>query len=289
MRISLSDEITLRSVQELAWNDVDVEFLFPKLAPEDFAATLTSRDPRFVRQSNGKLLMSFHSIVVQTPHGNLLVDTCIGNDKERPLMDMFHRQSFPYLQRLAKLGLTPNDIDFVCCTHFHGDHVGWNTRLENGRWVPTFPNARYLFAEPEVRYWEQVHQDNPEHIFTQSWNDSIAPVMEAQLADIVQPDHEVMAGVRMQPAFGHSPGNIVLAVEAGDDRAMLSGDVMHHPVQIERPEWCAVFDQDPAQARVTRKALLEQVADDHTWLIGAHFADAAALRVSETGGQFSYR
>lgn len=127
--IALPNDVSIRSVQELPWNDVDVGFLFPKLASEEFAATATANDPRFVRQSNGKLLMSFHSIVVQTPHGNLLVDTCIGNDKERPLMEVFHRQSFPYLERLGNVGLTPADIDFVCCTHFHADHVGWNTRL----------------------------------------------------------------------------------------------------------------------------------------------------------------
>jgi glyoxylase-like metal-dependent hydrolase (beta-lactamase superfamily II) len=289
LNLQLPNDVTIQSVQELAWNDVAIDFLLHQVAAEEFAATATALDPRFVNQTNGKLLMSFHSLVVRTPHGNVLIDTCIGNDKERPLIEAWHRQSTPYLQRLGQLGLTPADIDFVCCTHFHADHVGWNTRLENGIWVPTFPNARYLFAEPEVRYWEQVHRDNPQHIFTQSWNDSISPVMEAQLADIVQPDHEVMPGICLQPAFGHSPGNVVVAVESGNQRAMLSGDVMHHPVQIERPEWCSVFDQDRPQARVTRKELLQSIADDRTYLIGAHFAGPTALRVAEQNGRFSYR
>lgn len=289
INLQLPNDLTIQSVQEAPWNDIDLGFMFPQLSVEEFAATATASDPRFVNQANGKLLASFHSIVLRTPRGNVLIDTCVGNDKERPLMDIFHRQSFPYLERLGQLNLTPADIDFVCCTHFHADHVGWNTRLDNGTWVPTFPNARYLFAEPEVRYWEQVHKDNPQHIFTQSWNDSVMPVMEAQLADIVQPDHEIMPGICLQPAFGHSPGNVVVAVESGGERAMLSGDVMHHPVQIERPDCCAVFDQDSEQARSTREALLAQVADDRTYLIGAHFAGPTALQVKEQGGRFSYR
>ena len=269
--------------------DVDRSFLFQKVTAEAFAETATARDPRFVNQSNGTLLLSFHSIVVRTPQGNVLIDTCIGDHKERPLIEDWHQQSSPYLDRLQQLGLTPADIDFVCCTHFHADHVGWNTQLENGRWVPTFPNARYLFAEPEVRYWEEVHRDNPQHIFTPSWNDSVLPVMEAGLADIVQPDHEIMDGICLQPAFGHSPGNVVIAVEAGHDKAMMSGDVMHHPVQIERPEWGCVFDQDPAMALTTRRAVLERVADDQTYLIGAHFAGPTALQVQPDGEYFKYR
>jgi len=289
IQLALPQDITIQSVQEQQKNDVELSFLMKNVPPEEFAATATARDARFVRQEDGKLRMSYHSIVVRTPHGNLLVDTCIGNDKERPLIDIFHQQSFPYLERLGAVGLTPDDIDFVCCTHFHADHVGWNTRLENGRWVPTFRKARYLFAEPEVRYWEQVRQDNPAHVFSQSWDDSVLPVIQAQLADIVQPDHEILPGIRMQPAFGHSPGNVVVALESGSERVMLSGDVLHHPMQIERPDWCSVFDDDQAQAQVTREALLASIADDHTHLIGAHFAGPTALRVAERNGRYSYR
>ena len=289
IQLALPQDITIQSVQEQQKNDVELSFLMKNVPPEEFAATATARDARFVRQEDGKLRMSYHSIVVRTPHGNLLVDTCIGNDKERPLIDIFHQQSFPYLERLGAVGLTPDDIDFVCCTHFHADHVGWNTRLENGRWVPTFRKARYLFAEPEVRYWEQVRQDNPAHVFSQSWDDSVLPVIQAQLADIVQPDHEILPGIRMQPAFGHSPGNVVVALESGSERVMLSGDVLHHPMQIERPDWCSVFDDDQAEAQVTREALLASIADDHTHLIGAHFAGPTALRVAERNGRYSYR
>jgi len=288
INLNLSGGIHIQSVQEWEWSDVDLNFLLHAVPPEEFAATATASDNRFVDVATNKLRMSSHSTVLRTPQGNILVDTCVGNDKHRPLMPPWHQQSYPYLQRLAQLQLTPADINYVCCTHFHADHVGWNTRLVNGTWVPTFPNARYLFAEPEVRYWEQVHKDEPEHIFSQSWNDSVLPVIEAKQADIVAPDYEIVSGVQLRPAFGHSPGNVVIEVNAGDDRAVLSGDVMHNPVQIERPDWNSQFDQDRVQAQATRQALLERIADNRTHLIGAHFAGPTAVKVSERNGCFTY-
>ncbi|MEJ2139655.1 MAG: MBL fold metallo-hydrolase [Gammaproteobacteria bacterium] len=289
LNLQLGSDLTIQSVQEQEWESVALDFMLRDVSQEAFAATRTALDARFVNLATGLLRMSFHSLVLRTPHCNVLIDTCVGNHKERPLIQPWHQQTFPYLQRLTQLQLAPTDIDYVCCTHFHADHVGWNTRLENGTWVPTFPNARYLFAEPEVRYWEQVHKDNPEHIFTQSWNDSVLPVIEAKQADIVSPEHEIVTGVQLRPAFGHSPGNVVIDVSSGQDKAVLSGDVLHHPVQIERPDWNSVFDQDPAMAQATRAALVADVADGHTHLIGAHFAGPAALRVTEQGGRFSYR
>jgi glyoxylase-like metal-dependent hydrolase (beta-lactamase superfamily II) len=288
INLQLGSDILIQSVQEQQWNGVAHDFLFNKVSKEEFGATRAARDPRFVDPATGLLRMSYHSLVLRTRHGNVLVDTCVGNDKQRPLIKDWHLQHFPYLSRLAQLSLTPDDIDYVCCTHFHADHVGWNTRLHNGTWVPTFPKARYLFAEPEVRYWDQVQRENPQHIFTQSWNDSVSPVIEAQQADIVAPDHEVVTGVQLRPAFGHSPGNVVIHVGAGNDRAVLSGDVMHHPVQIERPDWNSVFDQNKAEAQATRTALLADVADGCTHLIAAHFAGPTALRLTEEGGKFSY-
>ena len=289
INLQFPGDVSIQSVQEEQWPGMALEYLLHQVRRDEFMATAAASDPRFFNAVDNTLRMSSHSLVVRTPQGVVMVDTCVGNDKHRPLIERWHMQKFPYLQRLAAIGLAPADIDYVCCTHFHADHVGWNTRLDNGVWVPTFPNARYLFAEPEVRYWERVSREEPEHIFTQSWNDSVLPVIEAQQAEIVQPDHEVLDGIRLRPAFGHSPGNVVIAVEAGSERAMLSGDVMHHPVQIERPDWCSVFDQDRAAARVTRENLLQTVADDHTHLIGAHFAGPTALVVSERNGRFSYR
>lgn len=287
--LKFSGGFHIQSVQEFEWSDVELNFLLHEVPTEEFAATATASDSRFVNVATGQLRMSSHSTVLRTPHGTVLVDTCVGNDKHRPLLERWHQQSYPYMQRLAQLQLTPADIDYVCCTHFHADHVGWNTRLVNGEWVPTFPNARYLFAEPEVRYWEKIREEEPEHIFSQSWNDSILPVMAAGRADIVAPDYEIVSGVQLRPAFGHSPGNVVIEVTTGDDRAVLSGDVIHNPVQIERPDWNSQFDQDKLQAQATRQALLERIADGRTHLIGAHFAGPTAVVVHENNSRFGYK
>ena len=148
----------IQRVQESQWDAREPAFLLNGVSSEDFRATRAARDSRFSDVGKGLLRMSFHSFVVRTPQGTLLVDTCVGNHKERRMLAEWHQQEFPYLERLALAGLTPADIDFVCCTHLHGDHVGWNTRLTNGRWVPTFPRARYLFADTEIAYWEQLHE-----------------------------------------------------------------------------------------------------------------------------------
>ena len=287
--LQLSSDIRIQSVQEHERSDLPLSQLLDDVSPEQFAQTVTSRDVRFVNLQTNNLRMSSHSLILRTPQGNVMVDTCVGNDKPRPQIPPWHMQSWPYLERLGKLGLTPADIDYVCCTHLHADHVGWNTRLNNGVWVPTFPNARYLFAEPELRYWEQVHRENPQHVFTTSWNDSVLPVIEARQADVVAADHEVVDGICLQPAFGHSPGNVVISVNAGEQHAVLSGDVMHHPVQIERPHWNSIYDQDRVLAQTTREKLLQSVADGRTYLIAAHFAGPTTLRVTETGGNFSYK
>ena len=288
IQLNFHGGLQVQSVQEQAWPGVELDFLLHQVPPEEFAQTKAAGDDRFVNQDNGQLRMSYHSTVLRTVQGNVLIDTCVGNHKERPLIERWHLKEFPYLERMARLGLTPAEIDYVCCTHFHADHVGWNTQLDNGVWVPTFPNARYLFAEPELSYWQQVREDEPDHIFTRSYNASILPVIEAGQADVVAADHEIVSGVQLRPAFGHSPGNVVIEVQSGDDRAVLSGDVMHHPVQIERPDWNSVFDQDRAMAQATRTALLERIADGRTYLIGSHFAGPTALQVHEISGRFSY-
>lgn len=285
----LAGPFEIHRVQEFEWPERELDFLLLDATREDFNATRTSKDARFVDVAKGLLRMSFHSFVVRTPQGVLLVDTCVGNDKERQVIPEWHMQNFPYIARLREAGLAPEDIDYVCCTHLHGDHVGWNTRLENGRWVPTFPNARYLFADAEYRFWEQFHVDNPGHVYGGPWNDSVLPVIEAGRVDRVASDHEIMSGIRLSPAPGHTPGNVVIELGDGKSNAVMSGDVLHHPVQIERPEWSSVFDNDPDHARVTRRALLERLAGTPVLLMGAHFAGPTALHVESSADHFFYR
>jgi glyoxylase-like metal-dependent hydrolase (beta-lactamase superfamily II) len=275
-------------VQDLQWDERRLDFLFRDASHEDFSRTRASRDERFVDVERALLRMSFHSLVIRTPHGNLLVDTCVGNHKHRPMLPEWHLQEFPYLDRLRRVGFTPDDIDFVCCTHLHGDHVGWNTQLDNGRWVPTFRNARYLFADSELSYWESFHATQPENMYAAVWHDSVLPVIEAGMVDRVAADHEVLPGICLRPAPGHTPGNVVIDVTDGRMNAVLGGDVLHHPVQVERPDWVPVFDDDGERAARTRRELLERIVDSDTLLLGAHFTGPGALRIRGEGDGFRY-
>ena len=284
----LAGPFSLTTVQEFETSARELNFMFPRLDPKDFAATRVFADARFVDPDSGLPRMSYHSTVLRTPQGNILIDTCIGAHKERPLISEWHMQEYPYLERLQQAGLTPEDIDYVCCTHLHGDHVGWNTRLDNGQWVPTFPNARYLIAAQEYDHWESFHDSHPDHVFREAWNDSVLPVMAAGQIDKVASDHEIVTGVQLRAAHGHSPGNVVIAVDDGKQQALLTGDVLHHPVQIERPDWRTFFDEDPDAAEDTRMAILESLADTTTIMMAAHFGGATPLRIQSAPEFFRY-
>jgi glyoxylase-like metal-dependent hydrolase (beta-lactamase superfamily II) len=287
--VHLPGPFDIRRIQEFVWPGQELNFvLLEDATPEAFARTRTSQDPRFVDVTAGTLIMSFHSFVVRTDHGTLLVDSCVGNHKTYPTLAEWHQKEFPFLERLAEAELTPDDIDFVCCTHLHGDHIGWNTRLDDERWVPTFRNARYLLAADELNYWEHLHATEPDNMYQHTWRESVLPIIEHGRVDRVASDHEILPGIRLAPAFGHTPGNVVIELEQRGERAIMSGDVMHHPVQIERPDWSAQFDDDPDAARVTRRQLLDRVADTGTHVLAAHFAGPTAVRVVGDGDGFSY-
>ena len=225
-----------------------------------------------------RAVMSFHSYVLRTPHHTILIDGCVGNHKERPERPMWHRQEGPYLDRLATAGVRPEEIDVVFCTHLHADHVGWNTQLRDGRWVPTFPNARYIFARREYEYWEKLHRAGqaPNH---DSFADSVLPVMEAKQADLVESDHEIESGIHLEAAYGHTPGTCLLHVKSGGEHGVFIGDVMHTPVQLADPGLSSRFCSDAAQSAVTRRALCERYADTASMLFTGHFPGSSAARI----------
>lgn len=265
----------------------EAETLFPAATLEEIRATDAARDPRLYDRERNHLVMSFHSIVVRTPGCTILVDSCVGNDKPRPRNPHWHQRRGTYLEDLAVAGFKPEDIDIVMCTHLHADHVGWNTRLENGEWVPTFPNARYLFARTEIEHWHGVLADSPpDEINHGSWADSVAPILDAGQAVLVAMEHEVADGIDLIGAPGHTPGNVMVRLEDRGKRAYLTGDVIHHPVQVERPEWSSCFCWDPAMSAETRLKTLSTVADDDAWLLPAHFPTPTAARISNGAAGF---
>jgi glyoxylase-like metal-dependent hydrolase (beta-lactamase superfamily II) len=229
------------------------------------------------------LILSFHSFVVRTAHHTVLVDTCLGNDKERPTRPSWHRRRGDYLARLAAAGLRPEDVDIVLCTHLHADHVGWNTRLQDGRWVPTFPRARYLMGRREVAHWQARAAAEPA-LNHGSWADSVAPILDGGRAVLVDDDHAIDDMLVLSPAPGHTPGGVVLHLAASRGRAMFCGDAVHHPVQGIDPAWSSRFCADPLQAAATRARLLDEAVDSACWFLPAHFAGPPFVRMRRAGG-----
>ena len=227
--------------------------------------------PHFM-DADGNLIMSIHALVIDTGHQRIIVDTCIGNDKQRPIPAWSNLQT-SFLRDLESAGYPRESIDTVLCTHLHVDHVGWNTMLVESRWVPTFPNARYLLAEREWQYWDGV-DDDP--LNAGILDDSVRPVFEAGLVDLIDWEHEVCEGVRLKPTPGHTPGHVSIHIESEGQSALITGDWIHHPCQMTRTDWCSSADYDADLARTTREALLEDYAEKPILVIGTHFATPTA-------------
>lgn len=229
------------------------------------------------------LVLCFQSYVVKTPHHTILIDSCIGNDKPRPQRPKWHQKTDDtYLRGLAAAGVSPDDIDFVMCTHLHADHVGWNTRIENGRWVPTFPKARYVFAKQEFDYW--IEQNAKAEVAP--FADSVLPVVEAGRHVLVGSDHQIGDHVRILPTPGHTPGHVAFTVGRGRDDAVFSGDLIHSPLQALYPELSMKFDVDQAKAATTRRGFLERYCDTDTLCCTAHFPSPSVGKIRRKGSGF---
>jgi glyoxylase-like metal-dependent hydrolase (beta-lactamase superfamily II) len=273
------------------------EFEGPFIAPETFfpaydAAILRAnpdmQGPTLVDPASGKLIFSFHSFVVKTGRHNILIDACIGNHKERPTRPQFHRLQSPFLADLARTGVTPEQIDFVMCTHLHWDHVGWNTRLDNGRWVPTFPNARYLMARREFEHWQGMHAKGEESPHVRAFDDSVLPVVKSGQSVLVDDGYAFEDGFFFEHAPGHTPGNVVIEARSRDDRAVFLGDVIHHQFQLMAPAWSTSACTDPVLSKATRTRLIEQYADSCMRLLPGHFPSPTAGKIVRKGNAFRF-
>ena len=276
-------DLTIHRIIEQETTFLPALNMLPGLTPETLAGNRPWLKKAGAIDRDNVFILAFQSYVVRTPHHTILVDTCIGNDKPRPGRDKWHMKTDDaYLRALNAAGLRLEDIDFVMCTHLHVDHVGWNTRLDNGRWVPTFPNARYVFAKSEFDYWTGQNAKAPVAPF----GDSVLPVVAAQKADIVRDDFRIGDHVRLMPTPGHTPGHVAIAFGRGRDDAVMTGDLIHSPLQARYPELSAKFDVDPAQAASTRRSFLEHYCDSDTLCCFAHFPSPSAGRVKRWGDGF---
>jgi glyoxylase-like metal-dependent hydrolase (beta-lactamase superfamily II) len=258
-------------------------WLLPPATPEALAPHRAWLAPHFL-DGEGRFLQSVHTFVVTTPDLTVLVDTCIGNDKDRGGRRPFHMLRTPFLYALREADVEPRSVDVVICTHLHVDHVGWNTRLDDGRWVPTFPRARYLFARPEWQHWVAQSDEDAKRIMA----DSVAPVMDAGLADLVACDHRITDEIWLEPTPGHTPGHVSVRLRSQGLDAVITGDLMHHPVQVAEPDWPSSFDTDPAHARRTRREFCERYAGTPTTVLGTHFHHPTAGRIIRVGERLRF-
>jgi len=256
-------------------------FLFTQMTPETMRPHLDWAAPHFYVPETNRMLMSIQTFVIRTRHHTILVDTCLGNDKQRAYPEWNLRKG-PYLENLRQAGTAPEDVDFVLCTHLHVDHVGWNTRLKDGRWVPTFPRAKYVMARSELDYWRAGTEPESAQVF----KDSVQPVLDAGQAMPVAMDHALDDEVRLEPTPGHTPGHVSVHLASGGREAVITGDMMHHPVQIAEPEWSSKFCTDPAQAVRTRQDFCSRYADRDVLILGTHFAPPTAVRIVSRQGRW---
>ena len=275
-------DIVINRIVELEVPFAAALTFLPGLQPEVLAEHRSWLVPTALT-ADGELIFCFQSYVVRTPHHTILIDSCVGNHKNRTAFPAMHmKNDETYMRALASAGLAVGDIDFVLCTHLHFDHVGWNTRLADGRWVPTFPNARYVFAQREYAHWLEQHAKSPVACIA----DSVLPIVEAKRAELVRSDHALDDHVRLLPTPGHTPDHFSVCLGRGRDEAIITGDVLHSPIQARYPEISMRADTDPKQAAVTRRGLLERCCDTDTLCCTAHFPSPSASRISRWGDGF---
>jgi glyoxylase-like metal-dependent hydrolase (beta-lactamase superfamily II) len=255
-------------------------FILP-LATNEEIQKLPWLIPHFATEG-GRLKMSIHSLVVETPTRRIVVDTGLGNDKEGRIAPGWNNRNTPFLDSMTAAGFPPDSIDTVLCTHLHVDHVGWNTKLVDGKWVPTFANARYVFGKTEYEHWRD-HGTAPDKAAV--FHDSVKPITGAGKADLVASDARLCDEVTLIPTPGHSPGHISVHIKSAGEEGLLTGDVAHHPCQMAHLDWSSTADSDSAQSVVTRRELFSRFADTPTLVIGGHFN---AGRIERDGTAFKF-
>ena len=268
-------DVTITRVVEMETTS-KATFVLKDGSPENIRSVPWLR-PHFANP-DGKVIMSVHAFVIESPGHRMIVDTCIGNDKRRAFPG-WNMLQLPFLADLEKAGFARDSIDRVLCTHLHVDHVGWNTMLVDGKWTPTFPRARYLIGRKEWEHWSKASEPETRELL----GDSVRPIFDAGLADLVESDARITDEIRLEPTPGHTPGHHSVRISSRGQEAVITGDLMHHPVQMAHPEWGSHFDSDFNEAIATRRAFLERYGDQPILVLGTHFATPSAGRIVRDG------
>jgi len=281
-------DVRVTRIEEQMGPGFPAKDFFPEFEAETFAAEQHWLAPGYYQPESGKLVTSIHSWLVRTAEYTILIDSCSGNHKPRPGIPRFDMLNTKYLDRLREAGVEPEQIDFVMCTHLHVDHVGWNTQLRNGKWVPTFPKAKYVMSRTDHDHWAKVAKTpGAVEYEVNTYNDSVLPIVEAKMAEFVAGGEHAMCGcLKIKPAPGHTPGQIRVDLESRGKRAIFPGDALHNPVQVPLWKWNSRFCDDRDQARKTRNTLLGDCAEQGALLMPAHFAPPHAAYVKAKGERF---
>ena len=265
----------------------DPLFFFPKMTKELLEENRPWLEPRYHDPVSGKMILCIQSYLVRTKHHTILVDSCVGNHKPRPTRPFWDQmKSDRYEKSLAEAGVGVGDIDYVMCTHLHTDHVGWNTKLENGQWVPTFPKAKYVFAERELAHWTERHAKEPQ---SYPWiTDSVLPIVAAKRTEIVKSSHAFNDAVALIPTPGHSFDHYSVRVGKKGADAVITGDMVHSPLQMKYPEMGMMADWDSEQAGRSRRSLFGDVCDTSTLVCTAHFPSPSTGRIVRDKDAFKF-
>ncbi len=255
------------------------EDLFPNAGP-DLHDVLRVHAPGQLCEETGRLILPVQGFLLKTPTHVILVDACVGNDKTVAFPDWNMRSDMRFMAALTAAGVNPADVDYVLCTHLHVDHIGWNTRLENGKWVPTFPNARYLMPAADDAFFSAEPYDH--------YAESVLPVVEAGQAEFVTSDHRLGDHVTLLPTPGHTPGHVSILIQSGGVEAVITGDALHSSAQCHCPDWHFKFDMDADQAVTSRRFLLATAAEHNHTVLGSHFTLPSIGRVKAEGSAFRW-
>ena len=284
----IGDAVVTR-IPELLLTDFKTTDLIP-----DWDATIADKHdgwmvPDCLDATHEHVVVSTHGWLVQTPRHVVLVDTAVGNGKTRAIAAFDHLQ-VPWLERLAAVGVAPVAVDYVLLTHLHSDHTGWNTRFADGRWVPTFPNAKYLMSRLEQQRLAGIlERDGADAPKTAFYSDSVLPVIEAGQAVYVDANGgDPLEGFTFHPTPGHSTNHMSIGLRSKEAYGLFAGDVMHHPIQVYRPEWSSVFSEDKELGRKSRRWALNHMADTGALVFSSHFPASSAGRVGRNGEAFNW-
>ena len=272
-------DVDIARIVEVYGFEDDISMLLPDATPE-YVQKFGWLRPHFAT-ADGRMIISFQCFVLRSKGRTAMIDTCIGNDRKREF-DVFCNMQNTFLEDLAAAGFPAQQVTDVLCTHLHFDHVGWNTRLVDGNWVPTFPQARYLFGRREWEHWKQLRDTGGYH-HMDHLQDSIDPILAAGLEQFIDPDFRLTDEVSLIATPGHTPGHVSVLIESRGERAVITGDLMHSPIQIAIPATEARFDMDKPQAARTRCDFVQRFSDTGTLVIGTHFPEPTAGRIVADG------